>query len=118
MCCFSVILIVKFCVELFPYFIVFFLFHFSLHHTDPVDNSVSPNQGLRIIFSDSSRIIFRLSGTGSQGATIRMYIEQYTSDPSRLNDDPQFALASLVDIALTISKMEELTGRKEPTVIT
>nr|XP_020445284.1 phosphoglucomutase-1-like [Monopterus albus] len=58
-------------------------------YTDPVDESVSKNQGLRIIFSDCSRIIFRLSGTGSAGATIRLYIDSYEKDPQKIDQDPQ-----------------------------
>lgn len=87
-------------------------------YTDPIDKSVSKNQGLRIIFADSSRIIFRLSGTGSQGATIRMYIEQYSNTASEYEAEPQIILKSLVETALAISKLVEFTGRKEPTVIT
>lgn len=90
----------------------------NFSYTDPVDKSVSKNQGIRIIFSDASRIIFRLSGTGSSGATIRMYIEGYESDPSTFKLSPQVVLKPLIDIALTISKLRELTGRQEPTVIT
>ncbi len=57
-------------------------------YTDPVDHSVSSNQGIRFIFTDGSRIVYRLSGTGSAGATIRVYIEQYTNDKSKLNQQP------------------------------
>uniref|UniRef100_A0AAY4CUH7 Phosphoglucomutase n=1 Tax=Denticeps clupeoides TaxID=299321 RepID=A0AAY4CUH7_9TELE len=87
-------------------------------YTDPVDSSVSKNQGLRIIFSDGSRIIFRLSGTGSAGATIRLYIDSYEKDPQKIYQDPQVMLAPLVDIALKISQLQEKTGRNAPTVIT
>jgi phosphoglucomutase len=87
-------------------------------YTDPVDKSVSNNQGLRIVFSDSSRIIFRLSGTGSQGATIRLYVEKYEQDKSKFKSDPQGVLKPLVDIALSISQLPGLTGRQRPTVIT
>ncbi|KAJ2306224.1 hypothetical protein IWW55_001551 [Coemansia sp. RSA 2706] len=88
----------------------------DFEYTDPIDHSVSRNQGLRIIFKDTSRIIFRLSGTGSQGATVRIYIERY--DDKQCDLDAQVALKPLVDIALKVSKLEEYTGRKEPTVIT
>ncbi|PIA15743.1 Phosphoglucomutase, first 3 domain-containing protein [Coemansia reversa NRRL 1564] len=88
----------------------------DFEYVDPIDNSISKNQGLRIIFTDSSRIVFRLSGTGSQGATVRIYIERY--DDKHIDLDAQVALKPLVDNALNISKLLEFTGRKEPTVIT
>ncbi|CAH1774883.1 unnamed protein product [Owenia fusiformis] len=87
-------------------------------YTDPIDGSVSKNQGIRIIFSDGSRIIFRLSGTGSSGATIRMYIDSYEADQAQHMNDPQDALKPLVEIALKLSQLRELTGRQQPTVIT
>uniref|UniRef100_A0A3Q2NNV6 Phosphoglucomutase 1 n=1 Tax=Fundulus heteroclitus TaxID=8078 RepID=A0A3Q2NNV6_FUNHE len=87
-------------------------------YTDPVDGSVSKNQGLRIIFSDGSRIIFRLSGTGSAGATVRLYIDSYENDGQKILQDPQVMLAPLVDIALKLSQLHERTGRTGPTVIT
>ncbi|XP_073707795.1 phosphoglucomutase-1 [Garra rufa] len=90
----------------------------NFEYTDPVDGSVSKGQGLRIIFSDGSRIIFRLSGTGSAGATIRLYIDSYENDPQKIYQDPQVMLAPLVDIALRISQLQEKTGRTAPTVIT
>ncbi|KAJ2158228.1 hypothetical protein GGF46_003940 [Coemansia sp. RSA 552] len=88
----------------------------DFEYTDPIDNSVTKKQGVRIVFTDTSRIIFRLSGTGSQGATVRIYIERY--DPERFELDTQEALKPLVSAALDISKLEEYTGRKVPTVIT
>ena len=90
----------------------------DFEYTDPVDGSVASKQGLRFVFTDSSRFIFRLSGTGSSGATIRMYIEQYETDPSKLEMDAQVAHKSLIDVALETSKLEEFTGRDKPTVIT
>ncbi|KAL7289372.1 hypothetical protein TKK_0016575 [Trichogramma kaykai] len=87
-------------------------------YKDPIDGSVSSKQGLRILFEDGSRIIFRLSGTGSSGATIRLYIESYESDPSTFVQDPQVILKPLVDISLNLSKLGEYTGRDKPTVIT
>ncbi|XP_026886240.2 phosphoglucomutase-1 [Electrophorus electricus] len=90
----------------------------NFEYTDPVDGSVSKGQGLRIIFSDGSRIIFRLSGTGSAGATIRLYIDSFENDPQKIYQDPQVMLAPLVDIALRISQLQEKTGRNGPTVIT
>lgn len=87
-------------------------------YTDPVDGSVASKQGLRFVFTDGSRIIFRLSGTGSSGATIRMYIEQFTNDPEKLEADAQEALAPIISLALATSKLQEFTGRDKPTVIT
>jgi len=87
-------------------------------YKDPVDGSISRHQGIRLLFVDSSRIVFRLSGTGSVGATIRIYIEKYEADQSKIDVDPQVALAPLVHVALTVSKIREYTGRDRPTVIT
>lgn len=87
-------------------------------YTDPIDGSVAKGQGLRFVFDDGSRIIFRLSGTGSSGATIRLYIEQYTNDKARLLEDAQVALKDIIQVALDLSKLQEFTGRDKPTVIT
>lgn len=87
-------------------------------YTDPVDGSVSSKQGLRVIFADGARIIFRLSGTGTEGATLRVYIESYEQDASRIDQDVQAALKPLIDAALAISELEQRTGRTKPTVIT
>ncbi|CAK0784241.1 hypothetical protein CVIRNUC_007445 [Coccomyxa viridis] len=87
-------------------------------YTDPVDGSVASKQGLRFIFTDGSRIIFRLSGTGSSGATVRLYIEQYSADSSKHSQDAQAALAEIIKIALDISQLAKFTGREKPTVIT
>jgi phosphoglucomutase len=87
-------------------------------YIDPIDGSESKNQGLRIGFDDGSRIIFRLSGTGTEGATIRIYIEQYEADPDKQSQDTQQALAELIEIARTVSALTERTGRESPTVIT
>ncbi|MBI5918429.1 MAG: alpha-D-glucose phosphate-specific phosphoglucomutase [Nitrosomonadales bacterium] len=87
-------------------------------YTDPVDASVSRAQGIRIIFTDGSRIIFRLSGTGTEGATLRVYLEAYESDSSRHHLDAQQALAELIAIALQVSELRVRTGREQPTVIT
>uniref|UniRef100_H2YQX7 phosphoglucomutase (alpha-D-glucose-1,6-bisphosphate-dependent) n=1 Tax=Ciona savignyi TaxID=51511 RepID=H2YQX7_CIOSA len=88
-------------------------------YVDPVDGSVAEKQGVRIKFSDGSRLVFRLSGTGSSGATIRMYIDSYLSstDPS-LCDPAADILCPLVEIGLKISNIPALSGRTEPTVIT
>ncbi|AQK63457.1 phosphoglucomutase2 [Zea mays] len=90
----------------------------EFEYKDPVDGSVSKHQGIRYLFGDGSRLVFRLSGTGSVGATIRVYIEQYERDSSKTGRDSQDALAPLVDVALKLSKMQEYTGRSAPTVIT
>ncbi|MBK2094512.1 alpha-D-glucose phosphate-specific phosphoglucomutase [Francisella philomiragia] len=87
-------------------------------YTDPIDGSVSNHQGIRIIFEDGSRIVFRLSGTGTQGATLRIYLEKYESDSSRFNIPTQQALASLIDIAGDLTNIKSLTGMTEPTVVT
>ena len=87
-------------------------------YTDPVDGSISKGQGLRILFSDGSRIIFRLSGTGTEGATLRMYLEAFEADVSRHHLDAQEALKELILIALNISELQARTGRDQATVIT
>jgi phosphoglucomutase len=87
-------------------------------YNDPVDGSVSKNQGLRIGFTDGSRIVFRLSGTGTKGATLRLYIESYEPNPSKHNLDTQEALKPLIDLAQEIAQIQEYTQRNEPTVIT
>ncbi len=87
-------------------------------YTDPVDNSVSKNQGIRIGFTDGSRIVFRLSGTGTKGATLRLYVESYEPDPSKHDLDTQSALKPLIDLAQEIAQIKEYTQRDQPTVIT
>lgn len=87
-------------------------------YTDPIDGSVASKQGLRFVFQDGSRVIFRLSGTGSAGATIRMYIEKFEADTSKHDTDAQVGLKELIAAALEMSKLEQFTGRKAPTVIT
>ena len=87
-------------------------------YTDPVDQSVSKGQGIRILFEDGSRIVFRLSGTGTEGATVRIYIESYEPDPDKHDVDAQTALSDLIEFAATLSRLHEFTGRSEPTVIT
>ena len=87
-------------------------------YTDPVDGSVSRNQGVRILFTDGSRIVMRLSGTGTEGATLRLYLERYESDPDRFDLDPQLALAPVIRAAHTLARIEEHLGRSIPDVIT
>lgn len=90
----------------------------DFQYTDPIDKIVTKNQGLRFLFKDGSRIVFRLSGTGSSGATIRLYADCYENDPSKYELDAQVVLKPLIQIALQLSKLTEFTGRQEPTVIT
>ncbi len=87
-------------------------------YTDPVDGSVSSGQGLRVLFTDGSRIVFRLSGTGTEGATIRIYLEAYDPNVENHHLDAQEALAELIRIAGQLSELEARTGRVQPTVIT
>jgi len=87
-------------------------------YTDPIDGSVSTKQGLFIKFTDGSRIIFRLSGTGSSGATVRLYVERYSKEESEYGLDAQDGLKPLIEVALEVSKLKEFTGREKPTVIT
>lgn len=90
----------------------------SFSYEDPFDKSVAKDQGIRVLFEDGSRLIFRLSGTGSVGATVRVYIDKYEDDPKKQFKDTQEALKSIISIGLTISKLQQFTGRKEPSVIT
>jgi phosphoglucomutase len=87
-------------------------------YTDPVDGSISKNQGIRIGFTDGSRIVFRLSGTGTKGATLRVYLESYEADVTKHDQDPQKALGELISIADEIAQIKILTGMNQPTVIT
>lgn len=87
-------------------------------YTDPIDNSVSRNQGIRIGFENGSRVVFRLSGTGTVGATLRVYIEAFEPDPAKQQEPTQEALATLIGIAREHAQIEKFTGRSEPTVIT
>uniref|UniRef100_UPI000E55AFAA phosphoglucomutase-like protein 5 n=1 Tax=Urocitellus parryii TaxID=9999 RepID=UPI000E55AFAA len=90
----------------------------SFEYVDPVDGTVTKKQGLRIIFSDASRLIFRLSSSSGVRATIRLYAESYERDPSGHDQEPQAVLSPLIAIALKISQIHERTGRRGPTVIT
>ncbi|MGO8779902.1 MAG: alpha-D-glucose phosphate-specific phosphoglucomutase, partial [Rhodomicrobium sp.] len=87
-------------------------------YTDPVDGSVSKNQGLRVIFEDGARIVYRLSGTGTTGATLRVYIERYEADPALMAQGTQEALADLIAAAGELARLREFTGRVQPDVIT
>lgn len=87
-------------------------------YTDPIDNSVSQKQGIRVGFTDGSRIVFRLSGTGTQGATLRVYLESYEPNPANHHLDTQKALGTLINIAEEIAQIQHFTQREAPTVIT
>ena len=87
-------------------------------YTDSIDGSISTKQGLRILFTDGSRIVFRLSGTGTSGATLRIYLEAFEPDTSKHDLDAQIALSEMIQIALQISELKQRTGRDKPTVIT
>ncbi|CAK1586702.1 unnamed protein product [Parnassius mnemosyne] len=88
----------------------------NFSYMDPIDKSVAMKQGLRIIFEDGSRIVLRLSGTGSSGATVRLYIDSY--EATEVRGDAQQMLRPLIEVALDISQLRQYTGRAAPTVIT
>ncbi len=90
----------------------------DFRYLDAIDESVSDKQGIRIGFQDGSRIVYRLSGTGTEGATLRVYIEAYEADPAKHDLDTQQALAELIEIANSLASIRERTLRNEPTVIT
>lgn len=94
---------------------------YNFEYKDPIDHSISKNQGQVITFSDGSRVVFRLSGTGSHGATVRVYIERYLGPEAgkeALSKPASEGLKSLIEVALKISNLKEFLGRDEPTVIT
>ena len=90
----------------------------DFRYVDPVDGSVSENQGTRIGFTNGSRIIFRLSGTGTQGATLRIYVERYEREPAMHGLETQAVLKDLIDLAETLSETKKRSGMDQPTVIT
>ena len=87
-------------------------------YEDSVDGSISQNQGIRIGFENGSRIVFRLSGTGTVGATLRIYLERFEADAARINQDAQEALGELIDLAEQFCEVKKRTGRTEPNVMT
>ncbi len=89
---------------------------FAYH--DPVDGSDTPDQGIRVMFEGGSRIVYRLSGTGTVGATLRVYIEHYEPSSGKLDRDTQAALSPLIGLSHELAQIEKRTGRKAPTVIT
>lgn len=89
---------------------------FAYH--DPIDGSDSTGQGLRVLFTDGSRIVYRLSGTGTAGATLRVYIERFEPDPARQTDETQDALGELIALSRALADIGRFTGRNAPSVIT
>merc|ERR1712091_188072 len=87
-------------------------------YNDPVDGSISSNQGIRFIFEDGSRIIFRLSGTGVAGATVRLYLEKYEGANGKLAQHQFDVVKPLAEIAFELSSLKKYTGRDTPSVIT
>merc|ERR1719188_1771283 len=87
-------------------------------YLDPVDGSISKNQGIRFIFEDDSRIIFRLSGTGVAGATVRLYLEKYEGRDGNLTQHQFEVVKPLAEIAFQLSDLKTFTGRDAPSVIT
>ena len=90
----------------------------NFSYTDPVDGSVTTGQGLRILLDDGSRVVVRLSGTGTKGATIRVYLESYVPSSGDLNQDPQVALADMISAINDLAEIKQRTGMDQPTVIT
>ncbi|AHF64698.1 phosphoglucomutase [Synechococcus sp. WH 8109] len=90
----------------------------NFSYTDPVDGSVTTGQGLRILLDDGSRVVVRLSGTGTKGATIRVYLESYVPSSGDLNQDPQVALAEMISAINDLAEIKQRTGMDQPTVIT
>ena len=90
----------------------------NFSYTDPIDHSVTNGQGLRILLEDGSRVVIRLSGTGTKGATIRVYLESYVPNSGDLNQDPQVALGEMIRAINDLAEIEQRTGMDRPTVIT
>jgi phosphoglucomutase len=87
-------------------------------YRDPVDGSIAVHQGLRVVFGDAARIVLRLSGTGTEGSTLRLYLERYESLETALDWETTAALAPLAHVAEEVVRIGELAGRKTPNVIT
>lgn len=86
-------------------------------YTDPVDGSTASRQGVRIVFDGGSRVVFRLSGTGTEGATLRVYFEKHEADPARHDMATQAALAPLIAVAQRLARIEQYTGRSAPSIV-
>jgi phosphoglucomutase len=87
-------------------------------YVDPVDGSTSQKQGICVSFTDGARVVFRLSGTGTEGATLRVYLERFEADFSQHDEDPQVALSALIAAAEELAAIRRRTGRAQPDVIT
>lgn len=87
-------------------------------YTDPIDGSVSEKQGVRLLLRGGARIVYRLSGTGTEGATLRVYVESPEPDPARQAEDPQQALAELISLSGEVARIDHFTGRTGPDVVT
>jgi len=87
-------------------------------YTDPVDGSVSKHQGIRVLFEGGARFVIRLSGTGTTGATVRLYLESLETVPAMFDQDPQKALAPIIRAAEHIAHLEKYTGKQHPDVTT
>ena len=90
----------------------------NFSYTDPIDGSLTNKQGLRILLEDGSRIIVRLSGTGTKGTTVRVYLESYVASDGNINQDPQVALADMISDINTLAEIKKRTRMSCPTVIT
>lgn len=94
---------------------------YDFEYKDPIDHSISKKQGQVVQFADGSRVVFRLSGTGSQGATVRMYVERYVppeAGKKELSKDAAEGLKGLIEVALEVSQLKKFLGVEKPTVIT
>jgi phosphoglucomutase len=87
-------------------------------YTDPIDGSISRAQGIRVLFAGGARIVYRLSGTGTEGATLRVYVERHEPDAAQHEADPQSALAELIQLSRHLADVEYYTGCNAPSVIT
>lgn len=90
----------------------------EFNYRDPVDGSIATNQGLRVTFGDEARLVVRLSGTGTKGATLRLYLERYQRQETTLGWKTAEALAPLANLAEKLVRVAEITGRRAPNVIT
>jgi phosphoglucomutase len=86
-------------------------------YTDPVDGTVSAHQGICIEFAEGARIVYRLSGTGTEGATLRVYLERFEPDTARHGIAPAEALAALAALSASLADIEGIVGRSEPSVV-
>ena len=90
----------------------------DFEYLDPIDNSLTTGQGVRIFLNNAGRIVFRLSGTGTQGSTLRVYIDYYENNPQLIEQDTQQALSKLINLAEILAGIKQFTGRDKPDVIT